>query len=332
MIYSGLSLILSLFIFLSGCILSRVNLHRLRQGRLILGREEEYTLTSPGKKLFPVAFGRTGKRSHLLFPLFDVSYRLVLVWHRRQGGHRAWRRWETILPLCENDEGVMEMERSGLLRGDYRGRDGFLITDWFGFFRFSLVSSRPLVVRVMAREEEGVPGFPPSLQADGVSSFLALPSEVDPVENRPYVPGDDPRKINWKQYAHFDGFFVRTAHEPLPHNKWVLCLFSVENCDLAEVDRCAGYFMGLCRLLEEKGCQVFTLLPGQVEMGRTDFSGIPSAAPGDSLSGPRPSPGHVLFVGKGESGEEALWHKQALEQGVPFSFFDPLAGERGGRG
>ena len=39
------------------------------------------------------------------------------------------------------------------------------------------------------------------------------------IDNRPYVPGDDPRRINWKLFGHGSGLFVREGErEPPPHS------------------------------------------------------------------------------------------------------------------
>jgi uncharacterized protein (DUF58 family) len=41
----------------------------------------------------------------------------------------------------------------------------------------------------------------------------------DLVEQRPYTPGDDPRRINWKLYGHASALFVREEdREPPPHS------------------------------------------------------------------------------------------------------------------
>jgi uncharacterized protein (DUF58 family) len=43
------------------------------------------------------------------------------------------------------------------------------------------------------------------------------------IDHRPYVPGDDPRKINWKLYSHAGDLFVRDGEpEPPPHSRLVI--------------------------------------------------------------------------------------------------------------
>jgi hypothetical protein len=43
------------------------------------------------------------------------------------------------------------------------------------------------------------------------------------IDHRPYVPGDDPRRINWKLYGHAGDLFVREGEpEPPPHSQLVI--------------------------------------------------------------------------------------------------------------
>jgi hypothetical protein len=48
------------------------------------------------------------------------------------------------------------------------------------------------------------------------------------IDHRPYVPGDDPRRINWKLYGHGGELFVREGErEPPPHSN-ILILVDAE--------------------------------------------------------------------------------------------------------
>jgi hypothetical protein len=328
MVLSGLFLSVILLVWIMGPLIALVTLHRLRKGSLLLGREEHYSLQSQRKILYSAALRKKGKARGWELPLFDLFYRTELVWFHRFDGH-SWRRWEKLIPLAGESLLTVDVDREGLMRGDYSGRDGFLLTDWFGFFCFSLVSSRSLHVTVTGDQLSYTPRFNPSPQAEGVSSFVALPSEEELVENRPYYPGDDPRKINWKQYARFQDLFIRTAHDPLPNNKWVLLLLSGEGLKLLESDRAAAYYLGLCRSLQEGGCEVYTLIAGQDKIGLYDYSYLPAFAPSSRLILPVHSPGHIVLVGKTFSHDESLWRKQAFEQGIPFILFDPLSSKEG---
>jgi uncharacterized protein (DUF58 family) len=43
------------------------------------------------------------------------------------------------------------------------------------------------------------------------------------IDHRPYIPGDDPRRINWKLYGHAGDLFIREGEpEPPPHSKLLI--------------------------------------------------------------------------------------------------------------
>ena len=102
----------------------------------------------------------------------------------------------------------------------------FAVFDVFGFFRFAW--------RLPA-EHKGSDGDPLLLvwpqMADETPAVTARSGDSDLkpefsyqrtddfVDHRPYVPGDDPRRINWKLYSHGGGLFVREGEfEPPPHS------------------------------------------------------------------------------------------------------------------
>jgi hypothetical protein len=101
--------------------------------------------------------------------------------------------------------------------------DEFAIFDILGFFRFAfripaentnnarlLVSpcsaGEPFPVRAMGGETDR-------------QDAPALERTDDLADNRPYVPGDDPRRINWKLYSHGGELFIRQGErEPPPQS------------------------------------------------------------------------------------------------------------------
>ncbi|MFP4430639.1 MAG: DUF58 domain-containing protein [Spirochaetaceae bacterium] len=103
-------------------------------------------------------------------------------------------------------------------RGLYRPGEGrLLITDALGFFRFSLSTTAPSLLTVAPRPRE-------TRQATLVShregeepqrSDRRIRTE-ELVEVRRYVPGDDVRRINWKQYARWEELFLRIGEEVPP--------------------------------------------------------------------------------------------------------------------
>jgi uncharacterized protein (DUF58 family) len=111
-------------------------------------------------------------------------------------------------------------------RGAYfSAYDEFAVFDVFGFFRFAFLltagsnarllasphaAQEPLAVHARAGESNQQPEF----------SFQRTDNLID---HRPYIPGDDPRRINWKLYGHGGGLFVREGErEPPPHSNIVI--------------------------------------------------------------------------------------------------------------
>jgi len=119
-------------------------------------------------------------------------------------------------------------------RGAYFStHDEFAVFDILGFFRFAFrlasETSQPSDsravgagsgVRLLAKPRPA--GDSPSVNArSGDSSLkpeLSLQRSDILIDHRPYVPGDDPRRINWKLYGHGGSLFVREGErEPPPH-------------------------------------------------------------------------------------------------------------------
>jgi uncharacterized protein (DUF58 family) len=138
----------------------------------------------------------------------------------------------------------------GEKRGAYRGEYDYLfVGDVFGFFAVRIkIAARhgerlfvyPAVNRERPVEIRGMDG-------SGQTVKTALVPNDDLIEQRRYVPGDDPRRINWKLYGHSEELFVREGErrgDPLPEitvvidtltakkNKWKtaddLCLRALE--------------------------------------------------------------------------------------------------------
>jgi uncharacterized protein (DUF58 family) len=111
---------------------------------------------------------------------------------------------------------------TGKERGAYFGAcDYLLIADIFGFFSMrvripSRQNARLLVYPRIRRRQKSV-----SMNTGGSEQAAreAFVSNDDLIEQRQYVPGDDPRRINWKLYGHSGELFVREGEKtgkPLP--------------------------------------------------------------------------------------------------------------------
>jgi uncharacterized protein (DUF58 family) len=208
----GVFALLLIYAFLSSLALSVAHRRsalglnaRILPERIAAGGESAVVISGP--------LGNGRKRLFMEFPALVIRYRMRLSTRDGKRVERTFKRdvWET--------------GRGGFsvpLRGAYCGAyDEIIIADVFGFFLFAYRIPRGDGVRLSvcpaARE-----GAPPAASFSGGSVQRGEREIVrtdDLVEQRPYVPGDDPRRINWKLYGHSGDLFVREEdREPPPHS------------------------------------------------------------------------------------------------------------------
>jgi hypothetical protein len=111
-------------------------------------------------------------------------------------------------------------------RGAYfSAYDEFAVFDIFGFFRFAFLLSAGTKARLLAsphaaQEPAAVHARAGESNRQPEFSFQRTDNLID---HRPYIPGDDPRRINWKLYGHGGGLFVRDGErEPPPHSNIII--------------------------------------------------------------------------------------------------------------
>ena len=127
-------------------------------------------------------------------------------------------------------------------RGAYFGEyDRFVTLDAPGFFSLALPihqSKGPRLFAVPNPTEEQI-----SLRlksgGDEERSEPHYRKSDEFIDHRPYVPGDDPRRINWKLYSHapLGELFVREGEpEPPPHSRLLILVDSEIDSSLYTVD------------------------------------------------------------------------------------------------
>ncbi|MFP3042644.1 DUF58 domain-containing protein [Treponema primitia] len=113
-------------------------------------------------------------------------------------------------------------------RGAYYGEaDRFFIGDILGLFRFYLPLPQDKTPRILALPQAAAEPIPVYIRSGGESQRqnVRYQRTDNLIDHRPYVPGDDPRRINWKLYGHAPSneLFVREGEpEPPPHSRLII--------------------------------------------------------------------------------------------------------------
>jgi hypothetical protein len=115
-------------------------------------------------------------------------------------------------------------KKRGAYFSDY---DEFAVFDILGFFRFAFRIPAEAGARLLVSPHAAVEPVPIRAQG-GVSDRQDTPvfERTDNlIDHRPYVPGDDPRRINWKLYGHGGELFIREGErEPPPHSNLIILI------------------------------------------------------------------------------------------------------------
>jgi hypothetical protein len=111
-------------------------------------------------------------------------------------------------------------------RGAYYGDgDRFVVADCLGFFRALFPLPPDGSPRLLALPAPAVESLPVYIQSGGNAQRTEpnFRRTDDLTDHRPYIPGDDPRRINWKLYGHGGDLFIREGEpEPPPHSRLVI--------------------------------------------------------------------------------------------------------------
>jgi uncharacterized protein (DUF58 family) len=113
-------------------------------------------------------------------------------------------------------------------RGAYYGPgDRLFIGDILGLFRYCLPLPGDASPRILALPQAAAECITAHIESGGDSQRqdTRYRRSDNLIDHRPYVPGDDPRRINWKLYGHAPSseLFVREGEqEPPPHSRLLI--------------------------------------------------------------------------------------------------------------
>ncbi|MDR0589586.1 MAG: DUF58 domain-containing protein [Spirochaetaceae bacterium] len=242
------------------------------------------------------------------------------------------------------DPDIFEEERFFPVRergAYYSTQDRFIITDCLGFFRVFFPIPQDGSPRLLALPAPAGEPIPVYIQSGGNSQRTerTFQRTDDLTDHRPYVPGDDPRRINWKLYGHGGDLFVREGEpEPPPHSRLVILvdtqadplLFTPESARLG-VDLLCENALALALDYLDRGMDIQAAYTGGKIRGGTaaelaEALAYPAALP---LSGGEALPeitdrGVLLLALPRDSGEGAALEKflrnRGNKQGVDLVF------------
>ncbi|NNM53652.1 MAG: DUF58 domain-containing protein [Spirochaetales bacterium] len=137
------------------------------------------------------------------------------------GVHSPGRHWRVEQDLVSQQEAILSVT---CLRGRYQLSLCLNLTDRFGFTISRHHFSESLEVSVLPNPGQRLPLVTLTTQSlSGISSGAPTPSSTIG-ETRPYLPGDDVRRMNWRLWAHTAQPFVRATEwlpPPLGETLWV---------------------------------------------------------------------------------------------------------------
>lgn len=102
------------------------------------------------------------------------------------------------------------------------------LNDIAGFFSIKFFKNKKSINRIIIPPKitEKSEFVLPQTLAESATAHLNIRRTDELYESRPYIPGDDTRKINWKLYAHTEELAVnRGDFIPPPHNFFTIYIF-----------------------------------------------------------------------------------------------------------
>jgi len=202
---------------------------RLSPEKITCG-EWTQVIYSPNRKFFEL-------------PLILVRCRLLL---STRDGRRITYDFKPEKNTTIDKQEMIKAEKRGAYFSTY---DELAIFDILGFFRFAFRIPTEEDAREKGREGVRLLVGPraslepvPIMAKGGDSDRRDAPvieRTDDLIDHRPYVPGDDPRRINWKLYSHGEELFIRQGErEPPPHSNITILIDT--QVDLSLVGKSSG--------------------------------------------------------------------------------------------
>ncbi|MCK5735416.1 MAG: DUF58 domain-containing protein, partial [Spirochaetaceae bacterium] len=203
---------------------------------------------------------------------FLPGMKLSVHWKLRFGPFK----YQTAAPLPVRGTGRAKLLLSR--RGEWTAYSFLRAVDPFGFFHFDY----PLGVAVKL-------SVPPLFRFNNVSEVPGRPvaeasaaprlkeDAEERLERRSYIPGDDPRRIDWKIYARSGEMLVRVGEDAVPNRGrvWIWVVSSglsafQKKKQIRRLDLSLESVWALVRQLEDESKEIRIILPGEKQWAGTE--------------------------------------------------------------
>ncbi len=129
----------------------------------------------------------------------------------------AWEGWRIFRFSVPVRNGKGRLREGPLLRGEYEVRGEVELRDILSLSRFSVVLPEAETLLILPADIDPVPVEAPPATGGARSAGKRMRRRGDEFfDTRKYVPGDDIRRINWKQFAHARELILRIPERVPP--------------------------------------------------------------------------------------------------------------------
>ena len=168
----------------------------------------------------PPSAPETSVEVFLKRPRFLPGVRLSAVWDLRFGPGQ----WLISASVASDGRGRALWAPPG--RGLWRGRFEATVSDFFGFFSLSISMGSDVILEIPPQKRDiNILRYGPRTSEKHAAFRLSEHAE-EKMERRPYVPGDDPRRLDWRHYARTGFLLTRIGQDTRPAGAHISLLVS----------------------------------------------------------------------------------------------------------
>ncbi len=215
----------------------------------------------------------------------QTQQKIRLCYRLRSGSNRIRFSAQSLLDMDDLQQGsgvsaALPAQQKGLLsqfrRGLYFGDNQcFFVRDCLSclYLRYRIWQDIELAVLAPAAAAGGAQSLSANTSQYPLNNTVHKFAQEGFSEQRPYYPGDDPRRINWKLYSRFDELYVRIPEEQQLYSQDLHCYFVPDmSCYPAALrssvlDQSANYFLFRLKQLHGLGYRIWVHIPVRPSCG-----------------------------------------------------------------